>query len=141
MGNSGNLLTLVKAGYFADDLGRVIGDFHPDIRVLSSVLKNTNQYALFEGGEHPYLFQVSQQVNRVRTPQGYNVLATIVSCSSRQNKGLVDKFEESTGIKLDIGPPKLLVRCMQEVFPLVFEVFEKNPKEAMRVLSEIPGQR
>ena len=76
---------------------------------------------------------VSQQRDRQTTSFGYNVLLTVTSYSDSRNQQVADKFENETGIDLSIDVPEPLKRQFA-MMGLSFQVFEKNPKEAMAIL-------
>ena len=124
--------TLVRAGRFDSPLEEAVKKFEEPLTKVPMGLGNTVKYATFKESEESYLLMVSQQRDRQTTSFGYNVLLTVTSYSDSRNQQVADKFENETGIDLSIDVPEPLKRQFA-MMGLSFQVFEKNPKEAMAI--------
>ncbi len=128
--------TLVKVGVFNGTLEESVKKFHPLIQPISFGLGNTNKYGIFENTEHPYLFIIAQQKQKILSPEGYNTSLSITSYNEKRNLRLAKKFRNLSGIELNIEVPEWF-KQNAEVLNQAFEIFEKHPLDAMRFLSNL----
>lgn len=126
--------TLVKVGIFNKDLGDAVKKFSEKLVYFPIGLGNTNKYSFFKECESPYWLTVCQQKDKQDTSFGYNSHLTVTSYSTNRNQEIADKFEDETGIKLDVSVPNGLKKHFQ-FLNIAFPIFEKDPKVAMSFLS------
>ncbi len=127
-------ITLVRVGIFNGDLGEAVKKFSEKLVYLPMGLGNTNKYSFFKECEIPYWLTVCQQKDKQDTSFGYNSHLTVTSYLNKRNKEIADKFEDETGIKLDVPVPEDLNKHFQ-FLNIAFPILEKNPKAAMDFLS------
>ena len=126
--------TLVKVGRFDNSLEDAVRKFGEQLTYIPVGLGNTVKYATFKEAEEPYLLMISQQIDKIVTAAGYNVILTITSYSDSRNQNVADQFERETGVDLSVDVPEQLKRQFA-LMGRSFQVFEKNPREAMAYLS------
>jgi len=125
--------TLVRVGRFDNSLETAVKGCREPLTDIHLGFGNTIKYAIFKSAEEPYLLMVSQQIDRILTPAGYNTILTVTSYSDSRNQQLADQFERETEINLNVDVPEQL-RRQCAIIGISFQFFEKNPGAAMAVL-------
>src|SRR3989344_2329514 len=116
--------TLIKGARFDSPLEEAVKGFTEPLVHIQSGLGNVTKYAVFN--KKPYLLVVSQQIDKLLSHQGYNVLLTVTSYSEQVNNGVKIRFENETGIIFNIEVSESL-KERSEIFNFVLPIFEKNP--------------
>jgi hypothetical protein len=127
-------LTLLRLGRYFSPLEEAIIRFEEPLRPVASILGNTIQFGTYKVSKMPYLLMVSQQIDKILTPQGYNIILSVTSRSESRNLQIAGIFEVQTRIDLDVKVPEDLVNMFTSMNYL-FPIFEKHPKEAMDELA------
>jgi len=125
--------TLVRLGRFDGPLEEAAGKFREPLAPILLSLGNTVQYAFFKACENPYFLMVSQSIDKMTIPPGYNTILTVTSHSDERNREVAGRFESETGLCPNLNVPGLLQSQLNDTGEC-FKVFEKEPYAAMRFL-------
>lgn len=126
--------TLVRVGRYDNPLEEAVKRFSEPLQPALMGLGNIVKYATFKEGADPYLLIVSQQKYSLMTTTSYNTILSVTSYSEKMNQDIAKKFEDETGMNLNMYVPEPL-RIIFAMMDLSFKAFEKNPKAAMAYLT------
>ena len=125
--------TLVRVGRYDKGLDDAVRGFRERLEPISFGLGNTVKYAFYQEGDSPYFLMVSQQLDRIVTPAGYNVILTVTSYAPSRNRDITEQFERETGISLNVTVPEQLKKNIW-MCDATFLEFGKNPRASMNFL-------
>lgn len=97
-------IALLRFGRFDTPLSQGAIEF--DEPLIHLRYQGFEGFSFFKQGEKPYLFLVTQNLNKALQPYNHNIILEIDSYSERYNNEIADKFERAIGVRLNMFVPR-----------------------------------